>query len=91
MGIRYIETKMDWASSSVLNRIDYNSSEDCVIYWIIAGQFVNVYYLIKNGEEYSKQIREGKLKSTQVMLGVFLTMFLWPVTIYNQEIRQKRK
>lgn len=57
--------------------------------WIIIGELIAIYYLIKNNKEYREQIKRGNLKIRQLILGIVLTIFVWPVTLYNQECRKK--
>lgn len=60
------------------------------VVWLIIGLLVNVYYLIKNKIEYQEKIYNKKLKKRQLVLGIFLTLMLWPIAIYNNEIRKKK-
>lgn len=57
--------------------------------YVLFGMVVALYYLVKNAQEYSNRIHDKELTYKRVLLGVILTWFLWPITIYNNEVRLK--
>lgn len=57
---------------------------------LFIGAVVNLYYLNKNSDDYELQIKEGKLRLRQLFIGVAFTLLLWPVAIYNNEVRKKK-
>lgn len=57
--------------------------------WITIGFGTNVYYLMINSKHYEDMLNSGEIKPINLFVGVFLTFFLWPVSIYNNEYRQK--
>ncbi len=59
--------------------------------WIVIGSLINLYYHVKNANKYSKLLSSGQASIGQFVLGGILTHLLWPVTIYNQEFRLKKK
>lgn len=62
-----------------------------LIVWLIIGVLINLYYHVTKAQEYAKMLRDGNISVGQFMLGGFLTIFLWPVAIYNNEFRPRRK
>lgn len=58
---------------------------------LFIGAVVNLYYLNKNADRYERRIKDGKLHLRQLFLGVALTLLLWPIAIYNNEVRNKKK
>lgn len=60
-----------------------------LIIWLALGTIVNIYYHVTKAEEYGRRIMSGELKPHHFILGGFLTIFFWPVAIYNNEIRKK--
>lgn len=60
-----------------------------LFFWIITGFIVNIFYFSLKHELYTKSIKEGEINVKSLMIGFILTLFLFPVTIYNNEIRKK--
>lgn len=59
--------------------------------WPILGFVVWSYYMfIHNNGAYARAYENGEYSTSQFMIGFFGTILLWPVAIYNNEIRRKR-
>lgn len=58
-----------------------------LLIYLLIGNLVNVHYHIKNAQKYSKALLSGEVKVWNFMLGGFLTILFWPVSIYNNEFR----
>jgi hypothetical protein len=61
-----------------------------LIYFTL-GLVTNLYYLAVNNRKYTEAIESGELKPISLFIGVALTQFLWPISIYNNEFRDENK
>ena len=61
-----------------------------MIIWFFLGLLTNVYYFYKKHNEYTSLIKEGKITVKSLIIGFILTTILFPIAIYNNEIRRNK-
>ena len=59
------------------------------VIWIFLGFLVNCYYFYRKHNEYTKRIKEGKLTVKDLCVGFILTLICFPISIYNNEFKNK--
>lgn len=57
--------------------------------WLTLGFLTNIYYLTVNNKRYVEMLETGEIKPINLFIGVALTFILWPISIYNNEFREK--
>jgi len=53
--------------------------------WLIIGCLVNLWYHYKNRAKYVESLHRGEVTYINFIIGGVLTIFLWPISIYNNE------
>jgi hypothetical protein len=56
--------------------------------WLTMGFLTNIYYLVTKRKLYETMLENEEIKPVNLFIGVILTFLMWPISIYNNEIRK---
>ena len=61
-----------------------------ILGYFFIGALTNIYYHSKNSHEYARMLQSGEVDILSFIIGGVLTVFLWPLAIFNNEFRGKK-